>query len=65
MGYCGICNTHYDCHYTEHEEECPGQEVYNPNPMGTKEDRFMHEKQQQGWDDEMDEHIWNEHFRYE
>jgi len=27
------------------------------------EDRFMYEKQQQGWDDELDEEIWNEHFK--
>ena len=24
-GYCGICETHYDCHYTVHEDECPGR----------------------------------------
>jgi len=65
MGYCGICNQNYDCHYTEHEMECAGEEVYVPNPMGTKEDQFLHEKQQQGWGDDMDEQIWNEHFRFE
>lgn len=21
-GYCGLCNTYYDCHFTQHEEEC-------------------------------------------
>ena len=23
-GYCGLCNTYYDCHFTVHEDECPG-----------------------------------------
>ena len=27
--------------------------------------RFAHEKEQQGWPDDMDEEIWNEHFRFE
>ena len=63
MGYCGICNKHYDCHYTVHEEECPGREIYTPNPEGTLEDRFMHEKEQQGWSDDMDEEIWDEYFK--
>ena len=25
-GYCGRCNQHYECHYTVHDEECPGFE---------------------------------------
>lgn len=61
MGYCGICNQHYDCHYTEHDAECPGKEVFVPNP-NNKEDMFRYEKEQQGWPDDMDEEIWNEHF---
>ena len=24
-GYCGICEQYYSCHYTNHEEECPGR----------------------------------------
>ena len=62
MGYCGKCNEHYDCHYTVHEDECPSEEVFRPN-LDNDEDRFRHEKEQQGWGDDMDEEIWNEHFR--
>ena len=65
MGYCGKCNQHYDCHYTVHEEECPEQEIYIPDANGSIEDRFLHEKQQQGWDDDQDEEIWEKHFRFE
>jgi hypothetical protein len=62
MGYCEKCNQHYDCHYTVHEAECAEEEVFVPNP-NNKEDMFMYEKEQQGWPDDMDEEIWNEHFR--
>ena len=24
MGYCGKCGQHYNCHYSEHDEECDG-----------------------------------------
>ena len=64
MGYCGKCNQHYDCHYTEHDEECTGEENFIPDP-NNKEDMFRHEKEQQGWSDDRDEEIWNEHFRFE
>jgi hypothetical protein len=65
MGYCGKCNQHYDCSYTEHDKECEEKEVYKPNPYGTKEDQFLYAKQQQGWSDEDDEDIWEKHFRFE
>jgi len=26
MAYCGRCNQEYDCHYTVHDDECPGFE---------------------------------------
>ena len=58
MGYCGKCNQHYDCHYTVHDEECSGEEL----PEMDEHDRFEHEKEQQGWDDEMDKEIWDKHF---
>ncbi len=61
MGYCGICNEHYDCHYTVHEDECPGNELPD---LDNAEDRFRHEKEQQGWDDDMDKEIWDKHFRF-
>ena len=59
MGYCGKCNQHYDCHYTVHEDECPGSKL----PEMDNYDRFKHEKEQQGWSDDMDEEIWEKHFR--
>jgi len=65
MGYCGICNTHYDGSYEDHDFDCPGHEVYHPNPNGSIEDRFAYEKQQQGWPDDMDEEMWDKHFRFE
>jgi len=33
-----------------------------PDP-NDKDEMFRHEKAQQGWPDDMDEDIWNEHFR--
>ena len=62
MGYCGKCNQHYDCHYSEHDDECTGHEEFIPDP-NNKDDMFKYEKEQQGWDDEMDEEIWNEYFK--
>ena len=34
-----------------------------PYDINDKEAAFNHEKSQQGWDDDMDEEIQNEHFR--
>ena len=34
-----------------------------PYDINDKEAAFNHEKSQQGWNDDMDEQIWNEHFR--
>jgi len=41
-------------------EEKRNKPIYDPND---KEAAFKHEKSQQGWSDDMDEEIWNEHFR--
>ena len=27
-GYCGKCGQYYDCHYTVHEQECPGEDSH-------------------------------------
>lgn len=34
-----------------------------PYEIGNKESQFAYEKEQQGWDDDMDKDIWDEHFR--
>jgi hypothetical protein len=59
-GYCGICNQHYSESFSEHDFECSGGET----PEMDSYDRFNHEKTQQGWDDSMDEEIWNKHFKH-
>lgn len=60
-GYCGLCNSHYTESFEEHEFDCPGDDM--PYEAGDREAEFQHEKQQQGWPDDMDEEIWNKHFR--
>ena len=60
-GYCGRCQTHYDCHYTEHDEECEG----SPRMIeqGSMEG-FENQRRLNDWDDKQAEEIWNEHYRY-
>ena len=60
-GYCGRCQTHYDCHYIEHDEECEG----SPRMIeqGSMED-FENQRSLNNWDDKQAEEIWNEHYRY-
>jgi hypothetical protein len=41
-------------------EESRNAPAYDVND---NEAAFNHEKEQQGWSDDMDEGIWNEHFR--
>ena len=36
-GYCGICNTYYDCHGLDHMAECPGTDS-KPVEAGSLED---------------------------
>lgn len=36
-----------------------------PYDSNDKEAAFKYEKSMQSWDDDMDEKIWDEHFRYE
>ncbi|GMT49864.1 MAG: hypothetical protein IEMM0008_1403 [bacterium] len=59
-GYCGRCNSHYDCHYTEHDKECEGQETGIIS--GSVED-FEQQRQQNDWPDDVAEEMWNENFR--
>jgi len=59
-GYCGRCNTHYDCHYTVHEDECKGQETKIVS--GSEED-FEKQRQEGNWPDDVAEEIWNENLR--
>ena len=42
-------------------EESRNSPPYDPND---REAAFKHEKSQQGWSDDRDEEIWNEHFRF-
>jgi len=36
-----------------------------PYDINDKEAAFKHKKEQQGWPDDMDEEIWDKHFRFE
>ena len=42
-------------------EEKRNAPLYDSND---KEVAFRHEKEQQGWSDDMDEEIWDKHFRF-
>lgn len=58
-GYCGKCNTHYDGHYSEHDDECEGEEMIE---QGSVED-FENQRKINNWDDEQAEEIYNENFK--
>lgn len=36
-GYCGLCNTNYDCQWEDHEAECPGTDA-KPTVAGSLDD---------------------------
>jgi len=60
-GYCGRCQSYYDCHYTEHALECEGA------PRGIEqgsEDDFENQRRLNDWDDETAEEIWDKYYRY-
>lgn len=59
MGYCIICSKHYEGSEADHDEIC-GSRLPD---FDNEEDRFKHEKDQQGWPDDMDKEIWDKHFR--
>ena len=60
-GYCGKCQTHYDCHYADHDLECGG----SPRMIeqGSEED-FENQRRLNDWGDEQAEEIWDKHYRY-
>ena len=61
-GYCGICNKYYDCHHTEHDAECPGEEVREDQHL-TDMERFQRDADEQGVPIDEQERIWNEEYR--
>lgn len=48
------------------QDELEFEEKRNAPPydLNDREATFRHEKSQQGWSDDRDEEIWNEHFRF-
>ena len=53
-GYCGICNTHYNCHYTEHDEECKKE---SEKIKSDSIEDFERQRQKNNWTDDMAEKI--------
>ncbi len=60
-GYCGKCQTYYNCHYTEHDFECEGEP--RRIEQGSEED-FENQRRINNWDDEQAEEVWEEHYRH-
>ena len=60
-GYCGKCQTYYDCHYTEHDRECECE----PQRINQGSDGdFENQRKLNDWDDETAREIWDKHYRY-
>lgn len=64
---CGRKTSHINpeskmCFGCELEEE-ERRERLDPDPY-SREDVFNHDKQQNGWPDDMDEEIWDKHYRH-
>ena len=59
-GYCGKCQAHYNCHYTEHDLDCEGEP--HRIEQGTEED-FENQRRLNDWDDEQARQIWDKHYR--
>lgn len=59
-GYCGRCNTHYNCHYSEHDEECEGG---NEGIVSSSEEDFERQRVEGNWPDDVAEEIWNDNFK--
>jgi hypothetical protein len=60
MGYCGICNQHYEGNFVEHGEECEGRKP--PIEQGSVED-FEKQVKDFDLDEEQSEELWNKYFR--
>lgn len=60
VGYCGKCQTHYECYYTQHELECGGES--RGVEQGSEED-FENRCRLNDWDDETAREIWDKYYR--
>jgi len=65
-GHSGLLSKESDLCFGCEQEDLEFEEKRNipPYDPNDKEAAFRHEKEQQGWPDNMDEEIWNKHFRY-